>query len=107
VLALLWQALAMLLPAQVDGRASLISHSVAHWQETDHHHHADSSLHLEDRAEQSAHDHSHDGVQPSAILPSSRLFVARVPASGRVALVAQEPPLVFLKAPLRPPQVPA
>ena len=104
VLALLWQALAMLLPAQVHARADLIAHAVGHWQDADHHHHADASLHVDEHEDQAVHDHSHEGVQPSAILPSAGVFAADVPRSGLLTLIAREPPSVFLRAPLRPPQ---
>ncbi len=101
----MWQALAMLLPTQVHARADLIAHDLVHWQEVDHHHHDDLSLHVDDSEAQTSHDHSHDGVQPSGILPPLALFAADPLASGRLFLTDLEPPPVFLRAPLRPPQL--
>jgi hypothetical protein len=104
-LALLWQVMAGLLPAQIDQRADLMAHDVAHWQEASHHHHADMALHVDEDADaQSPHQHGHDGVQPPAILTASSALLADVGVAVLGESVAEPPPAVFLEGPLRPPR---
>jgi hypothetical protein len=101
--ALLWQALAALLPAQIDQQSGRIAHAVVHAQEVGHHHDADSSLHGDDDVE-SPHQHAHDGVQPPGILTASSLLLADPGPAVRRDGVVRPPRAVFLDAPLRPPR---
>lgn len=60
---------------------------------------------MDDSDNQPFHDHSLDGVQPTAILTSLGLVLMYAPCPGHQTLIAHKPSPVFLGAPLRPPQL--
>ncbi|MEY4266926.1 MAG: hypothetical protein RIS90_1461 [Pseudomonadota bacterium] len=100
--ALLLQAAAAFGPAPVAQRAGDIEHMLVHSQDADHHHHADSSLHIEDGV---GVQHSHPDYSSS----TAALMNADCPAlvdSGSSSL-AEAATTLWISAtvdrPLRPP----
>ena len=76
LLVLLWQSIAALGPVTVAQRAADIAHWAVHSQDSDHHHHADKALHLDDDAVQ--HLHADSGISPVGLLTSVWSALPRV-----------------------------
>lgn len=101
---LLWQSLTAFAAVRVDEQAQVLAHALVHGQATEHHHHMDASLHLDDSRAADEHQHVHDGLQAHAVpLELWRPLTALAPCSPPGLAQAQRPP-VFLEGPLRPPQ---
>lgn len=101
---LLWQSLTGLAAVRVDGQRDVLAHALVHGQATEHHHHMDASLHLDDSRAADEHQHVHDGLQVHAVpLAPWYPLTAMAPCSPPGLAQAQRPP-VFLEGPLRPPQ---
>ncbi len=105
VLVLLWQSLAMAGTVSVAQRAGEIEHMAVHCQDgSDHHHHADHALHMDD-ADDTASQHLHADTGTSG----TGLLTTAFPAESRVA--SMSPPQTrhapwrspTLDGPLRPP----
>jgi len=101
---LLWQSLTGLAAVRVDGQRDVLAHALVHGQATEHHHHMDASLHLDDSRAADEHQHVHDGLQVHAVplapwYPLTAMALCSPPGLAQ----AQRPP-VFLEGPLRPPQ---
>lgn len=104
ILLLLWQSLTGLATVRPDQQRDVLEHALVHVQATDHHHHVDASLHLDDARNADGHQHVHDGLQVNAVPPKPWLHpVAGQPAAPPGLALALHPP-VFLEGPLRPPQ---
>ena len=103
LLAFLWQAMAAFGSVTVTQLAGEINHMLVHGQASNHHHHADETLHLDEDIGVVQHLHADSGAGSSAILSSS-------PASPSKAKSASPPTLTpviwrapFLDGPMRPP----
>lgn len=62
------QSLAGVGSQAVADRAQEFDHSNLHWQDTDHHHHDDQSLHVEDAGGDSRHQHTDSGMNNPCLL---------------------------------------
>lgn len=101
---LLWQSLTALAAVRVDEQAEVLAHALVHSQATDHHHHMDDSLHLDDVDTPDVHQHVHDGLQVHAVPLAPWLHLTAVAPSSPPGLAQAQRPPVFLEGPLRPPQ---
>jgi hypothetical protein len=101
-LALLWQPFSALLPAGLDAQADRITHAVVHGQALGHHHHDDTTLHLD--ADEPGHQHVLDGMQFPALTAGCAGFEPVAPPTGVDAADALLPPSVDARRLLRPPR---
>lgn len=100
---LLWQSMAMLGSVTVAQRVSETEHLAVHSQDSNHHHHADLALHMDDDGGAVQHLHADSGTSTAGLLTSLQ------PA---IAVIASIPPpetnhaiwlSLTLEGPLRPP----
>ena len=103
LLAFLWQAMAAFGSVTVTQVAGDINHMLVHGQATNHHHHADDTLQLDDDAGLVQHVHADSGAGSSAILSSAQA----APGKNKLASPPAMNPVIwrapFLDGPLRPP----
>ena len=104
LLALFWQAMGAFGQVTVTQVAGEINHMLVHGKATNHHHHADDSLHLDDDIGMVQHLHADSGAGSLAILSS-------LPASPSKAKSVSPPTLTLvvwrapsLDGPMRPPK---
>lgn len=85
---MLWQGMGWLLPQASRQGAATLEHALAHGAASEHHHHDDFSVHVEDAGTATTHVHMDDGAL-AAVMPfeSARLIPVR-PLSP-AALAAQ------------------
>ncbi len=104
LLAILWQSLGMLGSFSVSQRAGEFEHLTVHVQDTDHHHHADHSLHMDLDDNGVQHFHADAGSSGNA-MPSSTWLHG---VDRRTAGLPEDTPSWWLsptlEGPLRPPQ---
>ena len=100
---LLWQSMAMLGPVTVAQRAGELEHLAVHSQDTNHHHHADHALHMEDDDSLVQHLHADSGTNTAGLLTSLAPVVARIRSMSppETSHVIWRSPT--LEGPLRPP----
>ncbi len=108
ILAMLWQALALLTPWGQEQKLTDLSNTMAHAQAVAHHHHDDRSLHMDDLVTDAAqHQHASEALQPIGLLPAVNGFALNRSRSTRFSSSAAPVAAVFLQGPLRPPQTTA
>ena len=79
-------------------------HVVLHWQDSDHHHHDDGSLHAEDSGGTAQHQHADSAANPSGLVAAG-LPCLRMPCGVTPSMTAElPPPSPTLEGPLRPPR---
>lgn len=84
-----------------------IQHGTLHWQDTEHHHHDDQSLHVEDSSDPAQHAHADAGLNTLCLLTAGWSAMPRqLPVSPEVLVEALGPTLV-LDVPLQPPKAAA
>ena len=101
---LLGQSMVMLSSWPVAQRASELEHLIVHFQDTNHHHHADSALHMDDDGGAVKHMHPDSGASSAGLLTSPQ------PALGNARSLS--PPefnlsiwlSATLEGPLKPPK---
>jgi hypothetical protein len=103
-LALVWQVLVgFTLLGQAQKVQDLVN-AMVHAQAVDHHHHDDSSLHLDDSAGSPNHYHISEAMQPVGLLPVAINYPNRFPSAIPPSVGACAVVSVFLDGLLRPPQ---
>jgi hypothetical protein len=104
LVALLWQSLAMAIPAGALQTLHDNGHDVLHWNGEAHHHHDDGSYDMDDSASSQQHLMADAAAQPSALVPSERVCVppSRSPSPDVETKVLGPPP--FIEGPHRPPR---
>lgn len=107
LIAFLCQSLPVLSTQGVAQRSQEIEHVTLHWQETEHHHHDDLSLHVEDSADSAQHDHADAGFNAACLLTVGWALRPRLVPTSPEVLVQALGPMPFLDGPLRPPKATA
>ena len=104
LMTILWQTFSVLSPLTIAQRAIELEQTALHWQDANHHHHDDLSLHMEDAAETPRHVHADVGFNTAVLLITYWPHVATVrPLSPDMVVQALGPP-PHLEGPLRPPR---
>ena len=100
---LFWQALVALGPWLVSQQVGDLDHLIAHYQDANHHHHADNALHMDDDGGPVQHVHADTGNNSAALLISQRPVLAAVGSMSPLdnTYVAWLSPT--LEGPFRPP----
>ena len=101
VLSLFWQSASI--AGAVLENAEEPSHAVLHWQDADHHHHEDGSLHSDDSAGTFQHMHSEGGANSAGLVTMGWNDVAPTCAGGPVVIARLPHPAPFIQGLLRPP----
>ena len=104
LVAMLWQAVAMLSPNYVAQRSGEMTHWVVHAQDANHHHHHDDrSLHMDDSGGSVVHSHADGSLTAAGLLTASQEGLPVLPpeAPAAVDVLPFEPP--FIEGLLRPP----
>lgn len=81
----------------------MTSHQIA----IDHHHHDAYSLHLDHDDVNTVHQHAGDNTQNIAVLSDDHLYPTLLKVIRVRGALFDQPPSAFIKAPFRPPQLPA
>lgn len=102
---MLWQTLVWVTPSAVEAQGEQLAHMAVHSQDTDHHHHADASLHLASDNDSSPHFHPDNGFQPLALTPWGAGTGIFLMPSVQPDSSISEPPSVYLDGLLRPPSL--
>lgn len=102
--AMLWQAVAWLVPDARSRHAEQLGHSLAHTQAVDHHHLMDESLCLEGASDDRPHQHESGGLQPGMLISATVADISTPPPSSPTAAVRGAKSSIFLEGPLRPPR---
>jgi hypothetical protein len=100
---LFWQLLSVFGATAVAQRANELEHMVVHAQDVHHHHHADSTLHLDDAAVEMNHLHADSGSGTVALMQSMQPSVASMRAMSIPESVHTIWLSPTLEGPLRPP----
>jgi hypothetical protein len=104
LIAMSWQAMAMLNPLTVTERGIDPAHVAMHWQAPEHHHHGDQTLHLEESEGSTFHLHADGGLNSAGLVTAGGFRLAMPqpfsPPTAKVTFV----PTRFLEGPLRPPR---
>ncbi|HPU08906.1 hypothetical protein [Ectopseudomonas oleovorans] len=107
LIAFLCQSLPVLSSQGIAERSLEVEHVTLHWQDTEHHHHDDQSLHIEDSADDAQHEHADAGFNTTCLVTAGWGEIARLlPISPDVSVQALGLAL-FLDSPLRPPKATA
>ncbi|MRD49598.1 hypothetical protein GHT07_20185 [Caenimonas koreensis DSM 17982] len=107
LIAFLCQSLPVLNSQGVAERSQQFEHITLHWQDTEHHHHDDLSLHVEDSDDASQHEHADAGFNTACLLTAGWGEIAKMqPLSPDVAVRAPGP-TPLLDGLLRPPKAAA
>ncbi|MGZ8272372.1 MAG: hypothetical protein ACXWUM_00560 [Burkholderiaceae bacterium] len=102
--AMLWQAVAWLVPDARSRHAEQLGHLLVHTQAVNHHHLIDETLCLEAASDDRAHQHESGGVQPGILISATVADISASPPSSPTAVVRGAKPSIFLEGPLRPPR---
>ena len=102
--AMMWQAVAWLVPEARSRHAEQLGHLIVHAQAVDHHHLIDESLCLEGDADDRPHQHESGGLQPGILIAATVADLSAPPPSLPTAVLRGAKPSVFLEGPLRPPR---
>ncbi|HEX5638355.1 MAG TPA: hypothetical protein VFX81_01015 [Burkholderiaceae bacterium] len=102
--AMLWQAIAWVVPDARNQHAEQLGHVLVHMQAVNHHHLIDESLCLEAASEVTSHHHEGAAAQPG--LPASASVTDRSAPrpSTPFAVLRDGKPCIFPEGPLRPPR---
>ena len=93
LMAILWQTSSILSPLTIAQRAIELEQTALHWQDANHHHHDDQSLHLVDAAGAPQHLHADVGFNTAVLLNTYWPHVATVrPLSPDMVVQALGPP---------------
>ena len=103
MLSVFWQSasFAGAVVAIEDARAS--AHAVLHWQDSDHHHHEDGSLHHDDSAGTIQHMHAESGANSSGVVTAGWNDIVLACTVSPTATLALPYPLPFIQGLPRPP----
>jgi hypothetical protein len=109
IIALLFQALLVLSPAQVSDQAQILEHALVHEAGVGHHHHDEQgSLHGDYDIDSAVFHVHHDPVSQIACLPQAvALAIDLRPAALDMPHVENLLTAPYLDGPLRPPRTPA
>jgi hypothetical protein len=103
----LCQSLPVLSSQGIAERSLEIEHVTLHWQDTEHHHHDDQALHIEDSVDDTQHEHPDAGLNTTCLVTAGWGEIAQLlPISPDVSVRALGLAL-FLDGPLRPPKAAA
>jgi hypothetical protein len=105
--AILWQSMVLLGSWSVSQQVGDLEHLIAHGQDANHHHHADSTLHLDDDGGPAQHVHSDTGNSSVALLTSQPATLADVRSMSPPDKTYAAWLSPALEGPLRPPMQPA
>ena len=104
MMALLWQSVAIAPAGFLPGILADVEHAVLHWQDEDHHHHADGSWHVDESTESDQHAAAdHVGSSP-ALHSTVTLRWAAMRSQSPPAACSSAFSAPFLEDPLRPPR---
>ncbi|WP_372828092.1 hypothetical protein [Polaromonas sp.] len=104
LLSVFWQSAGMAGSAAALGSVEASSHTVQHWQDAEHHHHDDGSLHADDSDGTAQHMHAESGANTTGLVSLGwRDLVMQRPAAPR-ALASPPHPSPHPRGLLRPPQ---
>jgi hypothetical protein len=104
LIAFVCQSLPVLSAQAVGERSQQIEHVMLHGQDTDHHHHDDQSLHVEDSAQSAQHQHADTGISTACLPTVGWGAIFRLLPVSPDASVQAPGATPFLDGPLRPPQ---
>lgn len=104
LLAMLWQCLAMAGPLAPSQAAQGFEHTLLHGQATDHHHHDDASIHLQEADGKLPHQHVDGGFNTPGCLPSAWYCGVAFRPMAPVERANPLAPSADLEGLLRPPQ---
>ena len=102
--AMLWQAVAWLVPDVRSRHADQLEHLLVHSQAVNHHHLIDESLCLEAATDESPHQHESGGLQPGILISATVGDISATTPSSPTAVVRGAKASIFLEGPLRPPR---
>ncbi len=103
LIAMLWQSVGMLSPVSIAERTDQIAHLVVHTEEVGHHHHADQSLHLDEKSEADGHQHADRGLTPTGMLTAASQDMPGLPPATPLVAEAMFYTPPALDGLLRPP----
>jgi hypothetical protein len=103
ILSVFWQSVAI---AGVCATAATeeVAHAVLHWQDSDHHHHDDGSLHVDDSSGTIQHMHADSTNNIPGLLTAGWDTVPAIRSAGPAALAELPFPSPLLQGLLRPPR---
>lgn len=104
LLAMLWQCLAMAGPLAPLQAGQGLEHTLLHSQATDHHHHDDASIHLQEADGTLPHQHAEGSFNTLGCLPSAWFSGGTFRPVAPVERAKPLAPSVDLEGLLRPPQ---
>ena len=102
--AMLWQAVAWLVPDARNRHAEQLGHVLVHMQAVDHHHVADQSLCLEAESDDRPHQHESGGLQPGILISANGADMGAPPPCLPAAVPRGAKASIVLDGPLRPPR---
>ena len=104
LMAILWQTFSVLSPLTIAQRVIELEQTALHWQDADHHHHDDKSLHLVDAAGVPQHVHADAGFNATGLLTTAWSPVVTARPLSPDMVVQALGPQPHLEGPLRPPR---
>ncbi|WP_431095425.1 hypothetical protein [Polaromonas aquatica] len=84
-----------------------LGHTVMHWQDSDHHHHEDGTLHADDSNGTVHHMHADGASNAAGILSTHRLHIPQFPSTSPAMATLLPFPSLVPKGLLRPPRTQA
>jgi hypothetical protein len=102
--AMLWQAIAWVVPDARNRHAEQLGHVLVHMQAVNHHHLIDESLCLEAASDVTPHHHEGAAAQPGLLASASVTDRSAPRPSTPFAVLRDGKPCIFPEGPLRPPR---